>query len=59
MKKKKIISILGLCLIISAHAAINKFLFGNEQNPIVISSPLWVFIYFIYIKLMVEKYLKL
>lgn len=59
MKKKIIITILGLLVLISIQVCVNIFLCGKEPGSTNLLLPVWVIMYYTYIRLMVNKYLKL
>jgi len=59
MKKKIIISILGLCLLMAIHASINIFLLHREMEKTMIMMPIFTMVYIGYIQIVIRKYLKL
>ena len=59
MIKKITISALGLILLGGTHALINIFLLNREQELTMAIMPLFMIIYFVYLQLIIRKYLKL
>jgi hypothetical protein len=58
MKKKIIITILGLLMLAGIHASINIFVFHRGMEGVLLS-PIWAMIYISYINLMMKKYIGL
>ena len=58
MKKKIIISILGLLGLIGVHASINILIFNRGMEGVLLA-PLWAGVYSGYIYLMVKRYIGL
>lgn len=59
MKKKIIISILGLCLLMGIHYSINVFLLNREMESTLVMLPLFALVYYGYLNIIIRKYLKL
>ena len=58
MKKKIIITILGLLVLMEIHASINIFVFDRGMEGVLLA-PLWAGLYSGYIFLMVKRYIGL
>lgn len=58
MKKKIIITILGLLVLMGIHASINIFIFDRGMEGVLLT-PLWAALYSGYIFLMVKRYIGL
>ena len=58
MKKKIIISILGLCLLIGIQIFINIVSLNKEMGGTVMMMPIFAVIYILYLQIIVKKYLK-
>ena len=58
MKKKIIITILGLLILMGIHASINIFVFDRGMEGVLLA-PLWTVLYSGYIFLMIKRYIGL
>jgi hypothetical protein len=56
MKKKIIITILGVFVLMGMQVLINIFVFHKEMGKVLLTAPLWTFVYSIYVFLMIKKY---
>ena len=56
MKKKIIITVLGLLTLMGIHASINIFVFDRGMEGVLLA-PLWASVYSGYIYIMVKRYI--